>query len=91
MVKPIRRGRRPRPARGSAADWLDDTSAFTERYDAVTDWSDGRSTFSEKLLFGSWVARYWSAGPRFRWRMLRSLALLVVAAAAAIAVAIAIS
>ena len=59
----------------------------TARYDAVTDWSDGRSTFTEKPMVSSWALRYWRSGPRFRDRMLRSTALTIATAAAAVVLA----
>lgn len=87
MVRPRRRGRRPPPATMSLADRLDDASAHTQRYDVPTDFADGRSTFSEKLLVSSWVLRYWGAGSAFRRRMVRSTVVLLAAVAAALAAA----
>jgi hypothetical protein len=36
-------------------DSLDDASRYTARYDAVTYWSDARSTITEKLMVSSWA------------------------------------
>ena len=68
----------------SLEDDLDDASRFTARYDAVIDWSDGRSTITEKLMVSSWALRCWRAGPLFRRRMLRSMAVVLAAAVASI-------
>lgn len=86
----IARERRTTPEPGPSTaveDMLDDASRSTARYDAVTDWSDGRSTLAEKLMVSSWALRYWRSGSQFRGRMLRSTALTVVVAAAAVALA----
>ena len=61
------------------AERLEDAAAYTARYDAPTDWADGRSTMTEKLIRSAGVVRYWQAGPLFRRRMtLSALCALVI-------------
>ena len=69
-----RQRRRKVPARPTRlADQLEDAADYTSRYDAPTDWADGRSTLTEKLIRSAGIVRYWQAGPLFRRRMLLSV------------------
>lgn len=67
--KPRERSRRTTPSHRSVPDVMEDASYAIEDY---SPWY-GLVERDRSLRSGAWLIRYWRAGWRFRWRMLRSL------------------